>query len=252
MFLRSWMVMRLPKPSVRPLLLSVLGTVVALGSVAAAAGPNVRGRIKDQEKLVRDIYAEAASPESHRWSWREPSPSVQSQYRNLASNPSRELCIAATSSSGGGSQDPVLMTVTGGRIVPTTIVVGPGRKLVFKNFDPFPHKIYIPGQKSFAAEVINPDAQREWSAPGPGRYEFRDELFPSVKTFVVVDPQVVAIAYPGRDGSFGFTLPKGDYVLKAFFGGNLVGKPVAVIASDRGTDLKEPMSVGDDAKGDSK
>jgi len=229
-----------------------VGTVSSVAALAIAAGPNVRGRIKDQEKLVRDVYAEAASPESHRWSWREPSPSVPSQYRTLSANPSREVCIAATNNSGGGSQEPVLMTVTGGRIVPTTIVVAPNRRLVFKNFDPFPHKIFIPGQKSFGPEEIKPDAQREWAAPGPGRYEFRDELFPSVKTYVVVDPQVVAIAYPGKDGSFGFSLPKGDYVLKGFFGGNPVGKPVAVVATDRGVDLKEPFSVAEDAKGDSK
>lgn len=229
----------------------VAGTVSSAAALAFAAGPNVRGRIKDQEKLVRDVYAEAASPESHRWSWREPSPSVQSQYRTLSANPSREVCIAATNNSGGGSQDPVLMTVTGGRIVPTTIVVGPNRRLVFKNFDPFPHKIFIPGQKSFSAEEIKPDAQREWTAPGPGRYEFRDELFPSVKTYVVVDPQVVAIAYPGKDGAFGFSLPKGDYVLKAFFSGNPVGKPVAVVATDRGVDLKEPFGL-EEPKGDSK
>ena len=36
---------------------------------------------------------------------------------------------------------------------------------------------------------------------------------------MIVDPQVVQVAYPGRDGAFGLSLPAGEYVLKAFFAG---------------------------------
>ena len=37
--------------------------------------------------------------------------------------------------------------------------------------------------------------------------EFRDELFPSVRSYVVVEPQTVMIAFPSRDGAFMFDLP---------------------------------------------
>src|SRR4029078_2638204 len=73
-------------------------TAVALLSVAGHAGaPNVKGKITGQAKLVPEVYAEAANPEARRWTWREPSPSVASQFRTLSANPSRDLCIAATS-----------------------------------------------------------------------------------------------------------------------------------------------------------
>ena len=143
------------------------------------------------------------------------------------------------------------MTVTGGRVFPTTIVVSPGTPLAFKNSDPFKHRLYVVGNQSFKADDIGPGQVRSWSATGPGKYEIRDELFPSVRTYVIVDPQVVQVAYPGRDGAVGLTLPAGEYVLKAFFQGKQVGKPVPVNAKDKSTlELKEPLSVaeGTDSK----
>ena len=227
---------------------AALGVLVstALLSVAGHAGaPNVKGKITGQDKLVPDVYAEAAKPESRRWTWREPSPSVAAQFRTLAANPSRDLCIAATTSGNAGPQEPIRMTVTGGRVFPTTIVVSPGTPLAFKNFDPFKHRLYVVGNPSFKAEDMAPNQVRSWSSSGPGRYEIRDELFPSVRTYVIVDPQVVQVAYPGRDGAFGLTLPAGEYVLKAFFAGKQVGKPVQVVAKEKSAvELKDPLNVG--------
>ena len=139
------------------------------------------------------------------------------------------------------------MTVTGGRVFPTTIVVTPTTPLTFKNFDPFKHRIYVisaTGQKLLPPDDLQPNATRVWAAQGPGRYEVRDELYPSVRTFIVVDPQVVQVAYPGRDGAFGFALPNGEYVLKAYFNGHPVGKQINFTAKDRGVvELKEPLKL---------
>jgi hypothetical protein len=235
---------------------AALGIVTALVllSVSGHAGaPNVKGKITGQDKLIPEVYAEAAKPESRRWTWREPSPSVAVQFRALSANPSRDLCIAATTSGNSGPQEPIRMTVTGGRVYPTTIVVSPGTPLAFKNFDPFKHRLYVVNNPSFKAEDMAPNQVRSWSAAGAGKYEIRDELFPSVRTFVIVDPQVVQVAYPGRDGAFGLTLPAGEYVLKAFFGGKQVGKVIPVTAKERNAvELKDPLNVsiteGQDSK----
>jgi hypothetical protein len=238
---------------VAPLFLSLL-TAAALFTVAGhAAGPNVKGKITGQEKLVPDVYAEAAKPESRRWTWREPSPSVAAQFRTLSANPSRDLCIAATTSGNAGPQEAIRMTVTGGRVFPTTIVVSPGTPLAFKNFDPFKHRLYVVGNPSFKAEDLAPNQVRSWSASGAGKYEVRDELFPSVRTYVIVDPQVVQVAYPGRDGAFGLTLPAGEYVLKAFFSGKQVGKPTTVTAKEKSTvTLADPLNVAAEGATDAK
>jgi hypothetical protein len=226
-------------------------TAFALLSVTGHAGsPNVKGKITGQDKLLPEVYAEAAKTESHRWTWREPSPSVQGQFRVLSANPSRDLCIAATSSGNAAAQEAIRMTVTGGRVFPTTIVVSPSTPLAFKNFDPFKHRLYVVGNPSFKAEDMGAGQVRSWSASGPGRYEIRDELFPSIRTYVIVDPQVVQVAYPGRDGAFGLTLPAGEYVLKAFFQGKQVGKPTPVNVKERtSVELKDPLNVGGSAEG---
>jgi hypothetical protein len=193
--------------------------------------------------LVPEVYSEVAKETSKRWTWREPSPSVPNQYRVLSANPSRDICIAATTGANQEKQE-FRMTVTGGRVFPTTIVVTPNTHLVFKNTDPFPHRLYAVGQPAFKADNIAPNGTRDWAAPGPGKYEIRDELFPSVRTYVVVDPQVAQIAYPGRDGAFGFSLPNGDYVLKAFFNGKPIGKPVNFTAKEKGmVEIKEPLKL---------
>ncbi|MBK8217418.1 MAG: hypothetical protein IPK71_27135 [Myxococcales bacterium] len=235
------------RPRKLSLLLAGLAVALGLSGIAHAVNPNIRGRVSGQDKLLPDVYAEAAKPKANRWTWREPSPAVEAQFRTLSANLSRDVCIAATSASTAGPQEPVLMKITGGRIVPTTLAVSPKTKLVLKNLDPFPHKAYIVGNKGFSAEVIQPNGTREWTAPdGNGRYELRDELYPSVRTWVVVDPQVLQVAYPGRDGAFAFALPAGDYVLKAYFGGKRVGKSTSVVAKDRGTfELKEPLNLAE-------
>lgn len=223
-----------------------LCAVALLTTASPANPPNVKGKITGYEKLVPEVYAEAAKPEARRWTWREPSPSVDPKFRTLAPNPSRDICVAATTSANQEKQE-FLMSVTGGRVFPTTIVVTPNTGLAFKNFDPFKHRIYVvsaTGQKLLQADDLQPNATRTWAAQGPGRYEVRDELYPSVRTYVVVDPQVAGIAYPGRDGAFVFSLPAGDYVLKAFFNGKPIGKQVNFTAKEKSVvELKEPLKL---------
>jgi hypothetical protein len=224
-------------------------TILVL-SGAAVAGP-VRGRIQGQEKLIPDVYFEASKPDAHRYTWREPSPTVKPEFRVLSGNPSREVCVAAIA---GGqmppADKPTLMKITGGRTVPATIAVANGTRLSFRNVDPFPHRLFIVGNASWRAETINPNAQRDWSAPaGQGKFEFRDELFPSLRTFVIVDPGVADIAYPGRDGSFELNLSQGEYTLKAFFNGKQVGNFVNVTAKGEKNvvTMKDPFNLGEGA-----
>src|SRR6185436_18297615 len=99
-------------------------------------------------------------------------------------------------------------------------------RLHFENRDPFAHRIYGVSQTTFPPGEMAPMAARDWTAPGPGRYEIRDELSPSVRSWVVVEPNVAAIAYPTAQGAF--VIPQllpGEYTVKAFFSGSPVGTP---------------------------
>jgi hypothetical protein len=229
----------------RVALLSTFGALVTLAS--GALGGVVKGRINGQDKLIPDVYVEAAKPDAHRFTWREPSPTVRADFRALSGNPSRDLCIAALSSDNAPAHDPILIRVTGAHTIPTTIVVSPNTRLSFDNHDPFPHRLYVVGNPAWKAENIEAGRHRDWTAPnGEARFEFRDELFPSVRTFVVVEPQVRGIAFPGRDGAFQLNLPAGDFVLKAYFGGKQVGRPIAVTSKDHQlVEVKEALNVGE-------
>lgn len=234
------------------LLFGLLALVVA-GS-ADAANAALKGRITGQEKLVPDVYVEAAKPESHRFTWREPSPAVDPKFRVLMANPSRDICLAAIANS-PQTHGAIQIKVTGGRATPSTIAVPAGTKLSFENLDPFPHRLYQkePGNAAWKAENISGGAHREWTAPsGSGKFEFRDESTPSLRFWVVVDPGVADVTFPGRDGAFVFTeLQAGDYLLRAYFQGKPVSKAVSFSLKEKQTlELKEPLNVGEgsDAK----
>ena len=176
------------------------------------------------------------------------------KFRVLMANPSRDICIAAIAN-GAQAHEPIQIRVTGGRATPSTIAVPAGTKLVFENFDPFPHRLFQkdPVNAAWKPENIAGGAHREWTAPsGSGKFEFRDEASPSLRFWVVVEPGVADATFPGRDGAFAFAqLQPGDYLLRAFFQGKPVSKAVSVSLKDKQTlELKEPLNVGEggDAK----
>lgn len=224
-----------------------LVTCGLLSAAASAAPPSVRGRINGHDKLVPDVYIEASKTESRRYAWREPSPTVDAKFRVLSANPSRDICIVALAPQPQGPHDPLSLRVTGGRTIPSTVVVAPGTKIVFENVDPFPHRLYAVGLGTWKAETIAPGARREWSAPnGQARFEFRDEATPSLRSWVVVDDKALEMTFPTREGAFSFALNSGEYLLRAYFQGKQVGRSVSINVKERQVlDLKESLNVAD-------
>jgi hypothetical protein len=196
-----------------------------VGGAFAGEPGRVKGKVTGLEKLVPDVYAEAADAKNHRYNWREGSPTVPAAHRTLYGSPQREVCIAAFGGNNSNPFEPIKVKVTGGRTNPSMLVVPPGTRIQFLNVDPFPHKLYQVNEPKFAPNVQGPGAPRDWTAASPGRYEVRDAVFPSVRTFIVVEPQVVAYGVPSRAGEFAIgSLPGGEYTLRAYFNGKVVGK----------------------------
>jgi hypothetical protein len=216
---------------------------------AAAATANLRGRISGWEKLLPAAYAEAAKPDSHRYTWREPSPTVKQDFRRLSANVSRDVCVVALGGGAAQAHEPALVKVTGGRITPSTVVLSPGSRLSFKNADPFPHQLYDVGNAAWAANATAPGSTREWAATAPGIHQIRDQLFPGMIMYIVVDERAVDFAFPDRDGAFALNVPPGDYTVKAFFDGKPASRSLEGIhVGDRGHELKEPLVVGGESK----
>jgi hypothetical protein len=240
---------RRPARFVAPL--AVLASALASGPLFAGGNPgSVKGKLSGWDKLFPSVYADAAKPDSHRFTWREPSPTVKADFRKLTGSVSHDVCVAAFGTGQAPAHDPLKIIVSGGRTSATTIVLSPGSRLSFKNADPFPHVLYEQGNASWAPNPTAPGSSREWAATAAGLHVIRDQLFPSIAMYVFIDASAVEVAFPDREGTFSMNLPAGDYTLKTFFEGKPTGKPLdGVHVSDgKEVELKDPMALGGDAK----
>lgn len=243
---------RCGRPSGRPGLgkfrLPVCLAALLLLAPNPAEGAKIRGRVEGFRNLLNPVWAEARDPKHHGYSFREPVPTVRAEFRRLFPHAPKELCIAALAAAPQKAPPPVLIRVGGGRTTPVTIVVPPGTRLTFQNTDPFKHRLYGVGISTFQPADTMRGAAREWSVPGPGVFEIRDQLAPSLRMWVVGEPNVAAIAYPSMKGDFALTVEQpGDYVIQAYFAGKKVGPAVPATLEAGDVDLtKLPLKVGDE------
>jgi hypothetical protein len=220
----------------------------ATAFAAGASGLSVQGKVVGWEKLAPRLYSEAAA-DPHRYRLREASPAVKPDARRISASVSRDVCVAAFSA-GAPAHEPLFIKITGGRVTPSTIVVAPGSRISFENVDPFPHALYEVGDDRWVANPMGPGSSRDWTASAPGVHQIRDQLFPSVTTYVVVDTGAVEFVLPDHDGGFSMTVPPGDYTFKTFFEGKQVGKDAEMVhLRDRGFQMRDPMNL---ASGDGK
>jgi hypothetical protein len=223
-------------------------------ALPAAGAGKVKGKVAGWRGLVNPVWDEGRDPKKHGYTFREPVPTVSAQFRQLFPHIPKELCIAALADK---KQSPpktaILMRVGGGRTSPVTIVVTPGTQLQFKNTDPFKHRLYGVGVQTFQVGDTIRGAARDWSVPGPGTFEIRDEAAPSLRTFVIGEPNVAAIAYPGIKGDFALSVPNdGAYTLQAYFAGKKVGPAVPVEIAGRDMELKTPIKLAEEKKPEKK
>jgi len=226
---------------------SAFAACLTLSGVASAE-PRIRGRLEGFRLLQNPVWTEARDPKGHGYSFREPVPTVRADFRRLYPSIPKEVCLVALAAT---PQKPAptatLIRVGGGRTTPVTIVVPPGTKLVFKNTDPFKHRLFAVGLKTFTASDTQQGASREWSVPDAGVYEIRDEAAPSLRMWVVSEPLVAAIAYPSLKGEFAVQIAEpGDYRLRAYFSGKPTGPELPVTVKEADIELKQPIRLLDE------
>ncbi|WP_433930235.1 hypothetical protein AB3662_40300 [Sorangium cellulosum] len=214
---------------------------------AALAAVTIKGRTTGTPKLLNPVWNEAKDPKANRYTFREPSPTVRADVRTLVGYAPKELCVVALAEKGAPLKTPRTIVIAGGRTTPVTLVVAEGQQLQFENHDPFPHKLYDVGNKGLQPVEVAAAKTRAWTPPGPGKYEIRDQLAPSIRSWIVVEPRTVAVAYPDRQGSFTMELEDGKYTLQGYFNGEPVGKPLEVVAKPTPDEqfIKEALVVGE-------
>ncbi len=219
------------------------GLVVALGAGTAYA-ERITGQLAGFEYLRNPVWTEAKDPSKHGYTFREVVPTVPAKFRALFPHIPKEICVAALAGTQQSPKPAVLVRVGGGRTTPVTIVVTPKTKLTFRNTDPFTHRLYAVGLKTFEPNDTARGAEREWTVPEAGAFEIRDELAPSLRMFVVAKPDVAAIAYPSMDGKFALTVKEpGDYKVQAFFAGEAIGPQLPITVEGRDVTIQGPIRV---------
>jgi hypothetical protein len=224
-----------------------IGIALAFVTVpgVAFAAVTAKGKLSGAEKLLNPVWAEAKDPNTHRFTFREPSPTVRPDVRTLVGHLPKELAIVVLGDKGVAQKIPVTVIIAGGRTTPVTIVVPEGQVIQFENHDPFPHKIYDVGNKGLTEVETGTTKSRAWTPPGPGKYEIRDRLSPSVRSWVVVEPRAMASTYPDRKGDFAIDLEPGPHKLRGYFNGEPVGQELEVVITPFPAEqpLKAPLVV---------
>jgi len=228
----------------RDLLLGAAAFTALAMIPATARAASVRGKVQGHQFLVNPVWGQARKPDQHGYSFREAVPTVRAEFRKLFPHMPKELCIAAFSST-PQTPHPLLVRLGGGRTTPVTVVVPPKTELQIKNTDPFTHRLYAVDDKAFSAADTIKGGIRKWSVPEAHVYEIRDEVAPSLRSWVVGEPNVAAIAYPSLAGDFILGLAEpGAYKLQAYFCGKKVGAEVAIEIAARDLALPQPLVVG--------
>ncbi len=216
----------------------------------------IKGKVGNTHDLLNPVWNEAKDPNAHRFTFREPSPSVPPEVRVLRGHLQKELCIVAmTEANAEPLKKPIRVVIEGGRTSVVTLVVAPGQEILFENHDPSDRAIYeVSGKGGLSKAVVKPNDTRTWTPPGPGKYELRDELAPSLRSWIVVEPKAHKSLFPNRKGDFSIDLEPGNYTLRTYFNGEPTGDamPLEVKPAPPEQPLKEPLKAGADKKDDKK
>ncbi len=210
----------------------------------------IKGKVEGGRKLFNPVWLEAATPSNHRYTFRQPSTTVGSAAKKLSAYLPKELAVVALGDGAQPSSTPVQIHVSGGRTDPVTIVIPVGQNIQFVNDDPFPHQLYDTKlvKDGLGKEATKSGGQRVWKPPAAGVYEIRDVLFPSVRSWVVVEAKAVATGRVNFKGEFAVPgLAPGAYELQGYHAGKKVGaslkievRPVPEIQISR-----DPLVVAD-------
>jgi len=233
--------------------------LLAAACFSPAAGAQARkfaikGKVQGGETLLNPVWVEANDAKNHRYTFRARSSSAGKQQRPTAYLP-RELCVAVLKKDGPapGIGTPLTIGVSGGRTTPVTVVVPEGQPIQFINHDPFSHRLFDTGPGGLGPEETKAGGNRTWKPPKPGVYEIREQLTPSLRSWVVVEPRAVQFGHPRYNGEFVVRgLEPGLYDLQGFFMGKPVGKslPIEVRTSGDEQELREPLIVSEPKKAD--
>src|SRR4051794_4373221 len=155
---------------------TVLACMLAVGAVTAGAlAADVKGQ------LILGSYQPAPPPKAPRpgFNW-ELDNGVKEVLRDRVSAP-RELAIVLVGPGESKVPDRMEVAISGGTLLPSTLVVRAGTTLRIRNDDEIGHELYAEGLDGFSPEATSPKAIRSVRLDKPGTWPLHDKLVPHAR-----------------------------------------------------------------------
>jgi hypothetical protein len=142
----------------------------------------------------------------------------------------RELAVVLLGAGEAKTADQVEVAVSGGALMPQTIVLRSGTTLRLRNDDEIGHELFAEGLDGFSAEATSPGATRSMHLTKAGSWPLHDRLVAHANAQLLVFANLIANAHIEPNGSFAFSeIAPGKYTLKVFRGAaELVSKEIEV------------------------
>jgi hypothetical protein len=131
----------------------------------------------------------------------------------------RELAVVLVGDGPSAFPERMEIALSGGSLMPSTIVARPGATVLFVNQDEIAHELYAPDNKDFPPEAVAPRGRRSITLKEAGVTELRDQLLSHLTGHIHVIANAIAVASPDASGAFTFPeIPAGKYTLKVLHG----------------------------------
>ena len=106
----------------------------------------------------------------------------------------RELAVVLVGAGAPAATEAVEANVSGGELLPATLVLRTGTTLRIRNSDEIGHELLAKGLDGFSAEASSPGAVRAVNLKQVGHWQIVDRLAAHAQAHLHVLPDVVAIA----------------------------------------------------------
>lgn len=143
----------------------------------------------------------------------------------------RELAVVLLGAAEAKAEDRVEVAISGGTLMPATLVLRSGCTLRIRNDDEIGHELLAEGLDGFSAEATSPGATRSVHLTKVGNWPLRDRLAAHAQAHLHVLPNLVATAKLEANGGYAFSdVAPGKYTLKVFQGATEVASKDVEVA----------------------
>lgn len=192
-------------------------TLILPLAMAALAMPGPAGATELSGKVALDKLTEdapAAPVPAFRWE-------LENGFKEVQKDrlPSRQLAVVLTGKAAAAAPTKRSVPISGGELLPSTVVMQVGGTLHIQNRDEIAHELFAEGHPSFSAEATAPRSERAIHLTETGTWPIRDHLVPHARGHLHVLSDLVATGQLDDNGQFTFAdIQPGTYTLRIFHG----------------------------------